>query len=50
MSPTVTDDTTLQAAVTAGNSYVETKDAVKVNESRIAAIEDALTWGTFPTV
>ena len=44
---TVTDDTTLQAAVTAGNSYVKTKDAVKVNESRIAAIEDALTWGSF---
>lgn len=43
----VTDDDTLQAAVTAGNSYVLTKDAVKVNESRIKAIEVALTWGTF---
>ena len=43
----IVDADTFAAAVTAGTAFVKTTDAVKANESRIATIENALTWGTF---
>ena len=43
----IVDTDTFATAVAAGTVFVKTTDAVKANESRIATIENALTWGTF---
>ena len=38
---------TYETAVATGKCYTKTTDAIAENEGRIAAIENALTWGTF---
>ena len=38
---------TYETAVATGKCYTKTTDAIVENEGRIAAIENALTWGTF---
>ena len=43
----IVDADTFATAVAAGTAFVKTTDVVKANESRIATIENALTWGTF---